>query len=379
MVRLLMNVLTNIKIDMTIKSVLKRIYFWLLLPFKQSLYNHPLYKTESSLKVFWYQCKFIMKYSEPDAFYYLYDFPNKTVGERLEYIPYPLFRNERNKLNSRMNSYTGTEAVGFNYLSLLRDKFYFGQFLRSVGFNTPENYILIDGPSSTYFDLRSNSRKPLEKINEEVIDAFCKICIGECGKDIFRLRCQNGVIYVNDNPTTFYQFRKNVENGVFLVQSKVRNHPIINRLYGKSVNTLRVITCRDRYGKCQVLSAVLRVGAHGNTVDNWAAGGLVVGIDDNGKLKSTASYEFSIDGKLRENSHPDSAVRFDEITVPYYKTAIQASRELHELFYGISTIGWDVAITESGPCFIEGNDNYEISLNQVADCGLWQRWKELYN
>lgn len=364
---------------MTLKSILKRVYFLLLLPFRRSLYNHPLYNEESSLKVFWYQCKFIMKYSEPDAFYYLYDFPNKSVRERGEYIPYPLFRNERNKLNSRMNSYTGTEAIGFNYLSLLRDKFYFGQFLRSVGFNTPENYYLIDGPSATYFDLRSNSRKPLMRISEEDVEAFCKICIGECGRDIFAFKCQNGVIYINDNPITYHQFQKIVEKGIFLVQSKVQNHPIINRLYDKSVNTLRIVTCKDRNGKCHVLSAVLRVGANGNTVDNWAAGGLVVGMDSNGRLKSTASYEFLVNGKLTENIHPETGMRFDEITIPYYKAALQASRELHELFYGISTIGWDVAITESGPCFIEGNDNYEISLNQVADCGLWQRWKELYN
>ena len=46
------------------------------------------------------------------------------------------------------------------------------------------------------------------------------------------------------------------------------------------------------------------------------------------------------------------------------------------MFYGVRSIGWDIAITDSGPCFVEGNDNWEISLNQAADRGLRKAWYE---
>lgn len=45
------------------------------------------------------------------------------------------------------------------------------------------------------------------------------------------------------------------------------------------------------------------------------------------------------------------------------KEAIEVVIKAHREFHGIRSIGWDVAITENGPCFIEGNDNWEISLN----------------
>lgn len=46
------------------------------------------------------------------------------------------------------------------------------------------------------------------------------------------------------------------------------------------------------------------------------------------------------------------------------------------LTYNILTIVWDIAITDKGPCFIEGNDNWEISLQQVVDNGLKKQWKK---
>jgi hypothetical protein len=43
------------------------------------------------------------------------------------------------------------------------------------------------------------------------------------------------------------------------------------------------------------------------------------------------------------------------------------SKKLHSFFYGIHSIGWDIAITEDGPVFIEGNDNWEIPTFQAYD------------
>jgi hypothetical protein len=42
------------------------------------------------------------------------------------------------------------------------------------------------------------------------------------------------------------------------------------------------------------------------------------------------------------------------------ETTLKATRAFHEL----GTIGWDVALTEDGPCLIEGNSHY--GCEQVA-------------
>ena len=47
----------------------------------------------------------------------------------------------------------------------------------------------------------------------------------------------------------------------------------------------------------------------------------------------------------------------------------------HQKISYIWSIGWDVAITPDGPLFIEGNDNWEITLHQTEN-GLKERWNE---
>lgn len=77
----------------------------------------------------------------------------------------------------------------------------------------------------------------------------------------------------------------------------------------------------------------------------------------------------------KTDTHPDTNIKFEGFEIPYYKEAIKAVCTAHKLFYNINTIGWDIAITEEGPIFIEGNDNWEISLMQACDKGLKKEWR----
>ena len=117
------------------------------------------------------------------------------------------------------------------------------------------------------------------------------------------------------------------------------------------------------------LSAVLRVGANGNTVDNWAAGGLAVGIEmETGRLKE---YGFYKHGKgTKTVCHPDTGTEFNGFKIPFYTEAVEKAVSLHTHLVPIVVIGWDIAITPDGPLFIEGNDNMEISINQEVNGGL---------
>lgn len=59
----------------------------------------------------------------------------------------------------------------------------------------------------------------------------------------------------------------------------------MNVLNPSAINTYRIVTV-NKEGKIYLLTALLRVGTEktGN-VDNWAAGGLAIGINENGYLK----------------------------------------------------------------------------------------------
>ena len=50
----------------------------------------------------------------------------------------------------------------------------------------------------------------------------------------------------------------------------------------------------------------------------------------------------------------------------------------HEKLGDIHSIGWDIAITKDGPIFIEGNDNWELSLMQACNGGLKGEFEEFF-
>lgn len=170
------------------------------------------------------------------------------------------------------------------------------------------------------------------------------------------------------------ELKQVIGDSLCVLQNRLYQHESLNKIYAKSINTMRLITCRKEDGKVSSLPAVLRFGANGNTVDNWAAGGLIVGVDKNGVLFGNGYYEFPIEDRIECEVHPDTGIRFAGIDVPFYKEAVNMACELHSYLYGIPCIGWDIAFTPDGPVFIEGNDNFEITLNQCAHGGLKKEW-----
>lgn len=44
----------------------------------------------------------------------------------------------------------------------------------------------------------------------------------------------------------------------------------------------------------------------------------------------------------------------------------------------LHSVGWDIAIGDAGPIFIEGNDNWEINGPQICNGGLRKEFNELF-
>ena len=198
---------------------------------------------------------------------------------------------------------------------------------------------------------------------------FCKPLDGQCGGGVFRLDTT-----VETNPDSI---RDKFSQGVYLVQTCIVQHPEINRIYDKSVNTLRVLTVIDKdTGKPVPVAGEVRFGAHDSVVDNLAAGGVAVGID----LITGQMSEYGICKKgaiKRTPVHPDSQVRFAEVRIPFVREAVEQAVKLHAKLSSIRVIGWDIAITSDGPVFIEGNDNPEVSGLQTVNGGMKKKIEDL--
>ena len=181
-----------------------------------------------------------------------------------------------------------------------------------------------------------------------------------CGKGISRYTWQEG-----DDLTALYN-----NNRDMLLEEVIVQHPALAAFNPTSVNVPRLNTMLDRNGEPVVFSAFFRAGSGDAVVDNMGAGGMAAHIDvDTGIVDTLA-----IDMKRREYvCHPESGEVFPGLRIPHWEEArqlvIDAAREVPEMRY----IGWDVAVTDSGVCLIEGNDRADICVRQFVDRHGWYK------
>ncbi len=60
---------------------------------------------------------------------------------------------------------------------------------------------------------------------------------------------------------------------------------------------------------------------------------------------------------------------------------VEVKRQLvyrHSMLSPMYSVGWDIAIGEEGPVFIEGNDNWEINGPQACNGGMRKEFEEYF-
>lgn len=324
----------------------------------------PELKRKSKIKRWFDNVAWFFKEKEPNVFYNLYGMDIKGRKQfKMGYLGELRFRATRNKMNK-------VRAV-YNSLILLRDKFVFSNYFESVDIPVVHNIAFcLNG--KIIKDKEETSLEELKKICPED-GIFIKVEDGECADGVWH-------VYVKDNNWVNSKGEIiNVEeiiskHAMIIFQKKLIQHKDMSALNPTSVNTLRIVTCYTENG-VEILKAGLRVGTTASSVDNWATGGVIVGINDEGKLKEFGFYKPCIASK-KITVHPMSNITFKDYQIPYYKEAIELVKRAHEYCYGIFGIGWDVAITENGPVLIEGNDNFDTALMQIVGEGLKEPWMD---
>lgn len=329
----------------------------------------PSYYYEQELKshrqIFFDHLRSLFQKGQYEWYYFLYGFDRKsmTKDKMKEYIsPYGKFADIRDKLN-----YNPPFKTPYNYIALLNDKFVFERYMYSLGIASPKNKYIIENGVVTHLD--SNGDISFDKFISTDMDVFCKPFAGMLGQDIFSLKIKNSKIYINDNTSTIEVVKENLKKGKFLIQERIEQHPLMSKVHPKSVNTLRIQSVIGANGDIIPFCVKARFGANDSIIDNWATGGVLIGVDiETGTLHE---YGFLKPGfGTRTTKHPNTGVTFKDFTIPYFKEAIDLVTLAHKYLYGIHSIGWDVAITPNGPTIIEANHRWEISSTQGTHGGL---------
>lgn len=181
------------------------------------------------------------------------------------------------------------------------------------------------------------------------------------GQGITKLYVRDNELFINNKKTNLKQLQE-LFGYNYVIQHIIQQHDIMAKPHPQSVNTLRMATIRWN-GKIRNLYTFARFGHSGDIKDNAGAGGLVVGVKENGQF-----MDYGITRSRVVHEHPTSHVKIKDFgTVPNMDKINQFVRELHENILLQNYVAWDIAISPTGePIFIENNFYGSSWTNQIA-------------
>ncbi len=154
----------------------------------------------------------------------------------------------------------------------------------------------------------------------------------------------------------------------FTIQECIQEHQSLAQLHPSSLNTLRVITyCLDD----QIFHAPLaaRIGSGNSELDNIHAGGLSIGVHDDGQLCDDAIRLGYGNKNEHFEKHPDTGIVFAKYKIDGISKVLKAAEIAHARIPQLGIISWDFVVDSKGvPVLIEANlSNQSIWFPQIVN------------
>ncbi len=201
---------------------------------------------------------------------------------------------------------------------------------------------------ATLESLRQDDRKVQELLKSPSGKLILKRSDGGSGKGI--------VLIKTEGLTKDLLIKKLVDSGNDMVEEYVMQHRDLMSLSPSGLNTLRIITQLDENGDSIIIGCRLRISVRSH-VDNMAAGNIAASVDSQtGIVTSNAVYSDMTKPPVAK--HPVTGVKIKGFQIPYWQETIQMVKKAAEKNTLNRSIGWDVAITDTGPELIEGNHDW---------------------
>ncbi len=227
-------------------------------------YPGEIRKTRFSRKID--NIQWLLKNHEANMFYTAYGLDIQGCTAPEQYMDYWHFMNSRNEAN-KMNS-PSSETT------LLRDKFIFYHYMHTFSMPTPEVFGLVK--RGKFYDILFNEVIPEDFLRNET-DYFIKVADGECASFVKHIQKYSDIEELRKTDSKFMKRS-------YILQRRINQCRQMQEINPLAINTIRIVTVQED-DTVRVLSSVLRMGTKetGN-VDNWDAGGVAVGIEEDGRL-----------------------------------------------------------------------------------------------
>ena len=255
------------------------------------------------------------------------------------------------RLNDAQRRTVITRGVSNNIVRAMNDKAYWHFFDDKAEFNT----VFADHIGRAWLRMDDQcTEEDFRRFLEGREAALFKPLEGSSGQGIEKLTKDRWT----SDPGLFASLRA---RGDAILEEIVVQHPAMASLCPTSVNTVRVATLLGDRAE-GIVYAFVRIG-NGKVMDNVDCGGMAARVDlDTGMLKTVAADK---QGNVFEK-HPMTGTPIVGFQIPYWEEVkamcLEAAKKVPEMRF----IAWDVAITEKGPTFIEGNSFPSHAIPQFA-------------
>ena len=278
----------------------------------------------------------------------LCDMVRCAVRYNAGYIDYKIA--EMYRLNDAQRRTQITRGISNSIVARMNDKKFWHFFDNKTEFNE----LFSKQVRREWLNFQDATREEFARFLQGRGDIICKPIDGSSGQGILKCTPEQYA-----DPDRLYDELKAA--GIGIVEDKVIQHPAIAALCPTSVNTIRVATLLGDK-KEGIVYAYIRIG-NGKVMDNVDCGGMAAPVDiDTGVIAGVGANKA---GETYE-IHPMTGKRIPGTQIPYWEDVKAMCLDAMHTVPQVRFVAWDVAITENGPVFIEGNSFPSHAIPQFA-------------
>lgn len=301
-------------------------------------------------KAMWKTTKILKERSGKSRLWLLCDMLRCALKYNAGYVDYKIA--EMYRLTDEQKKTQITRGLSNTIVRRMNDKAYWYLFDDKATFNR----LFKDEVNRDWIELSDElSLEDWKAFLDRNDDLICKPLEGSSGVGIERHTKEEW----RGREEAFLQELRDKKIGI--VEERVIQHPTMAEMCPTSVNTIRIATLLGDK-KQGIVYAFLRIG-NGKVMDNVDQGGMAARID----LESGTLLTVGADKQGNTyTEHPMTHTPIIGFQIPYFKEACDMCLKAAQKVPQMRFVAWDVAITEKGPVFIEGNSFPSHAVPQFA-------------
>ena len=301
-------------------------------------------------KKMWQTTAFLKKKSGKSRLWLLCDMLHCALKYNAGYMDYKIA--EMYRLNDEQKKTVITRGLSNTIVRRMNDKAYWYLFDDKATFNE----LFKDEVNRSWLKIAPETTvEQLSAFLTENKDIIAKPLEGSSGQGIERFTEEH---WQGREEAFLRELR---DKNIGIIEQRVIQHPKMMEMCPTSVNTIRIATLLGDK-KQGIVYAFLRIG-NGKVMDNVDCGGMAARVDlASGKLLTVGADKAG----NTYAQHPMTGTPIVGFEVPYFEQAkamcLKAAQKVPQMRF----VAWDVAVTENGPCFIEGNSFPSHAVPQFA-------------